>query len=267
MENLQDLTKKTIMPELGKFEVKRELGICDIHRIECEILTLPFSQRGIKNCPLCTKEQEKQEKELQVEQERQSMQAAINRRLENSMLAPRFKEKTFVNYKAEGDKQTKILESAKWFLENVRQSAGLILIGKTGTGKNHLAAAIIHEAVNSHTCLFTEAIKLIRTIKESWKSEGLAESQVLKQFLAPDILVIDEIGVLFGSETERLYLTELINDRYSHCKPTILIANLSIQELKAAIGDRAVDRFKENGRVLIFDWSSYRGNKTKEMEQ
>ena len=259
MENLQDLTKKTIMPELGKFEVKRELSVCNIHGVECELITLPFSKREVKICLVCSEEQGKIERKQQAEQERQSIQAAINRRLENSMLASRFKEKTFANYQVENDKQVKALESAKWFLKNVKQSVGMILIGKTGTGKNHLAAAIIHEAVDSYTCLFIEAIKLIRTIKESWKSEGLTESQVLKQFLIPDILVIDEIGVLFGSDTERLYLTELINDRYSHCKPTILIANLSIQELKTAIGDRAVDRFRENGRVVIFDWNSWRG--------
>lgn len=258
MGDLQDLTKKITMPEPGSFEIERSMGICDVHNIEVEFIKIQGLSRKGKNCPLCIKETEGKEKEYQAEIERQRIQNQINKRLENSMLGQRFKDKTFANYNASTSKQIAAIEAAKWFIENIRQSPGLIMVGKTGTGKNHLASAIIHEAVKSYTCLFTEAIKLIRAIKESWRSEGPTESAILKQFTVPDLLVIDEIGVLYGSETEKLYLTEVINDRYSHCKPTILIANLTMEELRGTIGDRAIERFKEGGKIIVFDWESYR---------
>ncbi|EIG27035.1 hypothetical protein HMPREF1054_2009, partial [Haemophilus paraphrohaemolyticus HK411] len=50
-----------------------------------------------------------------------------------------------------------------------------------------------------------------------------------------------------------------INERYEAMKPTILISNLSQQELGAYVGERIVDRMREGGGAMIaFDWESYR---------
>ena len=41
--------------------------------------------------------------------------------------------------------------------------------------------------------------------------------------------------------------------------PTIVISNIGINELGRYLGDRGVDRLRENGGgVLVFDWESYR---------
>ena len=75
-----------------------------------------------------------------------------------------------------------------------------------------------------------------------------------------DLLVIDEVGVQFGTDTEKMILFEILNERYENLKPTILISNLSIESLKKFTGDRVIDRMKENkGKVLIFNWNSARG--------
>ena len=211
-------------------------------------------------CPDCGREEEERRKKEEAEVLSTGIQKSINERIENSMLAPRFKEKTFENFKIENEGQRKATEAAHWFLENWPRSTGLILLGNPGTGKNHLAAAIVHEWVKSpRTALFTEVVKIIRVIKDSWRNKGEAESQILKSFLLPDLLIIDEVGVQFGSSTEKLYITEIINDRYNALKPTILIGNLKIDELKQVIGERAVERFKEGGRVVTFTWDSWRG--------
>jgi hypothetical protein len=34
---------------------------------------------------------------------------------------------------------------------------------------------------------------------------------------------------------------------------------VTVKEIENLIGDRIVDRFKENGEVLVCDWESYRG--------
>ena len=42
-------------------------------------------------------------------------------------------------------------------------------------------------------------------------------------------------------------------------RPTILISNLTEEELGKYIGDRIIDRMKEGqGAVIKFDWESYR---------
>jgi DNA replication protein DnaC len=48
--------------------------------------------------------------------------------------------------------------------------------------------------------------------------------------------------------------------RYDRKKPTILVSNLSLEEVKEALGDRIVDRIREDkGTVLECSWQSWRG--------
>lgn len=232
---------------------------CKTHNVKLETLTLLHLGK-ITRCPVCSFNMEEQNKKEKIALEKREKQARIDKNMNNAMIAPRFKDRTFDNFKAESDHQKRAVKVSKWFLDNLDDTTGLILVGNPGTGKNHLASAIITEAVKGHnkTALFTEALKIIRAIKESWRDKDKKESEVLKSFVLPDILAIDEIGVQFGSETERMFLTEIINDRYNHKKPTILIGNLQLDELSGIIGERPLDRFREGGKVIVFDWKSYR---------
>lgn len=177
--------------------------------------------------------------------------------IDNSMMSPRFRDKTFDNYNATTDKQQAAVDAAQWLVENP-DSVGALFLGKPGTGKNHLSAAIGREYLKrGRSVLFTETIKILRTIKDSWRT-NVRESDVMSMFTRPALLVVDEIGVQFGSDTERMYISEIVNDRYMAMVPTILSGNLTMKELTTVIGERSIDRFRENGRAVIFDWQSYR---------
>lgn len=177
--------------------------------------------------------------------------------IDNSMMSPRFRDKTFDNYNATTDKQHAAVDAAQWLVENP-DSVGALFLGKPGTGKNHLSAAIGREYLKrGRSVLFTETIKILRTIKDSWRT-NVRESDVMSMFTRPALLVVDEIGVQFGSDTERMYISEIVNDRYMAMVPTILSGNLTMKELTTVIGERSIDRFRENGRAVIFDWQSYR---------
>jgi len=113
------------------------------------------------------------------------------------------------------------------------------------------------------TSLHTTALKLVRNIKESWgKNSGLSEQEAINKFLIPDLLVIDEIGVQFGSNTEKLFLTEVISERHENMRPTILLSNLNLQDIETYLGTRAIDRFHEGkSSILQFTWDSWRRRK------
>ena len=52
---------------------------------------------------------------------------------------------------------------------------------------------------------------------------------------------------------------DIIDGRYQEMKPTILISNLAIAGIKDLIGERVIDRLREDGGKLVsFDWPSYR---------
>lgn len=251
-----------------------ELKICPKHgEVEHRVLKTGVDV-FLSVCPACAGEVEKirdwREKKNQSERERLSaaeIQTRINQRLSNAMIAPRFENNplhggaaTFENFIADTPAKKHALESSWWFLDNLNTGIpGLIFLGRNGTGKNHLASAIVRDAVIKYgkTALITKVRKFDRAMKESWRKDGM-ESETLKLFCAPDILVLDEVGVQRGSETEILHVSELIDDRYEAMRPTILCGNITLADLKQTIGDRAVERFREGGRVVVFDWESYR---------
>ncbi len=241
--------------------IAKELFDCEVHG-ETEHSVFPQPSGDVtRRCCLCSEEREKKHKEQNERCKQAQIQQTIDNNLGNAMLSPRFKDKTFDNYKVENDGQKKAVQATQWLLKNFDNSMGLIFLGAPGTGKNHLAAATIKEVITEYnkTALMTEAVKIVRAIKESWRKNGETESQVIERFITPDLLVIDELGVQFGSETEKMYLTEIVNDRYNAMKTTILIGNLSMTELKDVVGERAIERFKEGGKVVVFDWESNRG--------
>ena len=76
------------------------------------------------------------------------------------------------------------------------------------------------------------------------------------------MLVIEEVGVQFGSETEKLFLFEIIDGRYNKMKSTVMISNLNIQGVKECVGERCIDRLREDGgSVIAFDYESQRGKR------
>lgn len=239
-------------------------GQCSKHHVEYDFLINPIDGSQILFCEACNEQQEVAA--LAAKQRRQALnqQSTLNDALENAMVAPRFRQKTFENYQADTPKQQAAVDAARWFLTQIESGnpANLLLLGSNGTGKNHLATAIVNAYVSQpgRTALFTEALKFLRAVKESWSKGGKAESEVLRLYREPDLLVIDELGVQFGSETESMYLTELINDRYNWLKSTVLIGNLTVKELEGLVGTRALDRLRDNGKMVICDWQSFRGS-------
>lgn len=68
--------------------------------------------------------------------------------------------------------------------------------------------------------LILTVLQTIRRIKETWgKEDNRTEKSVLNSFFAPDLFVIDEVGVQRGSESEILILNEIIDGRYERTKP------------------------------------------------
>ena len=186
--------------------------------------------------------------------------------IESANIPQRYRDKKLSDYKIQNDKQKQIVKSCYDLIKGKYQT-GLIFSGKNGTGKTLLACMILKSLIlqntkenygyNSYWYKYTEAIKIIRSIKSSWLLKT-SEQEALNEYIDPRLLIIDEIGMQYGSKTEKQFLTEIINDRYNSKKQTILAGNATTQELKNILGDRVIDRFRESGRVLVFDWELYR---------
>lgn len=255
--------------KIGAYFFKEQVISCDKHASQtCSIRRQESEQRWTATyCPACESEKEAQAKKEQELTEaarlKRAEQARIEKQLDSSMIPARFQTRSFENYLPENDKAKKIKEICQEYAESfdvkMKCGASIVFCGNTGTGKSHLACAIANYIIGhkQKSALFVKVIKAIRSVKETYS--GGSEQEAINTFTKPDLLVLDEVGVQFGTDTEKQILFEILNERYENFKPTMLISNLAANELKDFIGDRALDRMKENGGLLLTcDWESYR---------
>jgi len=152
----------------------------------------------------------------------------------------------------------------------VIQSGGiLILHGKRGTGKTQMAAEIARmkqfphdhgtQADPRRSAHYQTAMRFFLTVRATFKKgSDKTELEIIDRMTEPGLLVIDELQERGETAFEDRLLTHLIDARYGAKRPTILIANLSKDELGKSLGPSIVDRASENGRRIDFTWNSYR---------
>ena len=197
---------------------------------------------------------------------RAARQAAMERAIGRAGIPRRFRDRSFDAYVADGEAQRRALTLAREYAANfaaIRERGDcLLLVGGPGTGKTHLACAILREVISAgHSGLFltvSEGLRLIRSTYSPGSSQS--EAQVFEALTSPDLLVLDEVGVAIGNETKRrAMLFDVLNARYGEMRPTILIGNLTAAEMEHYLGERIMERLMDLGSIMVpFTWSSYR---------
>ena len=236
---------------------------CDRHGLYTAI---KYIGRIWSGCPVCRAETEAEEKAKKDAEEAEQRVRNWERRLGQSGIPPRFQDRTLENFVAENEAQQKALTFAKSyadeFSEALKTGKSALFVGKPGTGKTHLAAGIgMNLLKKGHPVLFMTVMRAIRRVKDTWgKGREESETEAIAAMVEPHLLILDEVGVQFGSDFEKNLIFDIINERYENRLPTILMSNLPTAEVRAYLGDRVFDRMKEDGGArIVFDWESHRG--------
>ena len=267
-------------------DATRKQSECAIHGTFTATQLPPLATKGSQmasltkpyftGCPACEADREARRQA----QESRDKDAEFMRRLRGANIPLRFSDKTLGDYVAASDAQRRILEIAKEYAANFNEhfAAGrcLILSGKVGTGKTHIACGILRKIIvkpfadaegnawksaKSHLVRYTTASGLIRAIRDTWNKSGVSEEDAIRKFTDPDLLVLDEVGRQFGSDAERTHIEELIDLRYQEMKPTIVCTNVEKSQLPQFLGERGLDRLRENAGIMaVCDWASHRGS-------
>jgi DNA replication protein DnaC len=216
------------------------------------------------DCPECSAIVRTKREAEQARIESEERQRRLESRLNQAGIPLRYRSKDFASYIADTDGKEKACAVAMEFAANFKKHSEngtfLVFSGKPGTGKSHLAIAIAQEVMTGGTALYTSAIDAVRMIRDTWKRESAkTESQVLDMLASIDLLILDEIGVQYGTEAEQVSLFDIIDKRYRDMRPTILLTNLGTSDMKKFLGDRSYDRLREGGIWIKFDWDSQRG--------
>lgn len=218
-------------------------------------------------CPTCGAEATARETAAREAKEREDRRQAWQRRIGEAGIPERFRNRSLQSFVAETEAQARALDFSTAYADSfddaLATGRSAIFIGKPGTGKTHLAIGIGLRIMNrdNRTVLFSTVMRAIRRVKDTWSRDSReTETQAVAALAFPDLLILDEVGVQFGSDTEKLILFDVLNERYERRKPCILLSNLTIDDVKAHLGERVFDRLREDGGEAIpFDWESWRG--------
>jgi DNA replication protein DnaC len=160
-----------------------------------------------------------------------------------------------------------------------RDGMGLLIIGKIGTGKTHLAVGITKDLVNRGVpCLFYDYRELLKEIQNSYNATvQTTELDVLRPVFVTDVLILDELGAVKPTEWVWDTVSLILNTRYNNNRTTIITTNFedqpaagangSVSPARAAtraetlgdrIGERMRSRLHEMCRVIKMEGEDFR---------
>lgn len=248
-QELESYPKTANCETHGEYKVKfSEPMLGRVYVSEC------FKCAEIENREREEKEAVEKAKEKREKMERSWESAGVSRRLFN---------KTFDDFDVDNKGKAYAKGAAVLLCDDIkagRNTGSIIMNGGVGTGKTALCTCIIKELSLTKRVEIIKMVDLIRELKGTWsKNNNETETGLINYYSKLDLLIIDEVGIQYGSDTEKMFMFDVIDGRYQNMAPTVLISNLAIDGIKDLIGERVIDRLREDGGKLVsFDWPSYR---------
>lgn len=145
--------------------------------------------------------------------------------------------------------------------EYIRKRENLVFIGPPGVGKTHLALALGMKALEQgYKVLFASVAEMIGSLIAS-KADNTYHLK-MKYYLAPNLLILDELGFkrLNQHTVDEFY--EIISRRYEKGS-VIITSNKSFEEWGEVFWDPVlataiIDRIIHHSRIIVIKGESYR---------
>jgi len=167
--------------------------------------------------------------------------------LQKSMTFDKFERR--VNLTAE---QRENLEQAFLLAMNYAKSPDgwLVFQGVTGSGKTHLAAAIVnHRYQAGELALFVVVPEFLDHLRSTFSPDSkVSYDQLFERVKTTPLLVFDDFGEQASTPWAKEKLYQVINYRYNAQLPTIITTRRTMDEIDDPVGSRFID----HQRSLVF---------------
>ena len=149
--------------------------------------------------------------------------------------------------------------------EYVKKSRNIIFMGKSGTGKTHLATGLGIEACkNGIRTRFVTGCGLANELIEARDEKTL--SRIIKRYTGYGVLIIDELGYVPFSKEGAQLIFQILAERHERM-PVIITTNMGFGDWTQIFGDAnltaaLLDRITHKAHVINCTWESYRLKET-----
>jgi DNA replication protein DnaC len=143
----------------------------------------------------------------------------------------------------------------------IQEHRNVIFLGRSGTGKTHMATALGIEACkNNFRTRFMTCYGLVNELIEARQEKTL--QRLLQKYARYDLLVLDELGYIPFSKEGAELLFQVLAER--HEKGSVMITtNLGFADWTQVFGDPVMtaallDRLTHKAHIVNCTWESYR---------
>ncbi len=126
---------------------------------------------------------------------------------------------------------------------------GLLLVGKAGRGKTHLAVGIAKALMREKgiDCVFYDYADLLKQIQDSYNpSVQATELGLLRPVFETEVLVLDDLGSVRPTEWRWDTVRLILNTRYNDSRTTIITTNFEDEPAAKADPDPDAPRVSES---------------------
>lgn len=144
------------------------------------------------------------------------------------------------------------------FIKNIQN---IVLYGKVGTGKTHLAVGLGVKACSlGYSVKFFTVAELVVRLSDAVRNGTL--EKLLSRILKADLIILDEWGYVPLDKQGAQLLFRIISDSYER-RSLMITTNLEFSKWGSVLTDdqmaaAMIDRLAHHGHLLIFEGDSYR---------
>jgi len=190
-------------------------------------------------------------------------------RVSNAHIPKRYMDKTLDSYNEDVGSWGVTKAIRGWAAnidENLESGEGLYFCGATGTGKTHLAAALLSEILFTKQLggFFITAEKFIAATYDELRSDGELPDEYGDPYLLKyinsvfDVVVLDSLGSEKKTEFTKNAIATLLNSRYEQKLITIVTSEFSIASIGNNYGPRLASILQDATLQIPFEGKDYR---------